>query len=116
MSKGNTLDLEQALAASCHRLARRQDGDRRVIVDGGQELLAVHLQRRSRRHWVADDDGGGVRYLAGVLRDGGGRYLCLSPSHDLSDIEQIRVLLPTCHQELLSPASDDWHAIGRGDL
>ncbi len=114
--KGDALNLEQALAGSCHRLACRQVSDRRVIVDRGQELLTVHLQRRSKRRWVADDDGGSVRYLAGVLRDGMGRYLYLCSSDDLSDIEQIRTLLPLCDQALLIATSDDWHALERGDL
>lgn len=65
---------------------------------------------------MADDDGGGVRYLAGVLRDGMGRYLALCSSDDLSDIELIRSLLPACFQTLLIPASNDWHAIERGEL
>src|SRR6202043_2046419 len=91
--KGIVLNLERALAGSCHSLACRQVGDRRVVVDRGQELVTVHIQRRSKRHWIADDDGGGVRYLAGVLRDGMGRYLSLCPYDDLSAIEQIRALL-----------------------
>lgn len=76
----------------------------------------MHIQRRSKCHWIADEDGGSVRYLAGVLRDSMGRYLYLSPSDDLSNIEQIRTLLPLCYQGLLIPTSDDWHAIERGDL
>jgi hypothetical protein len=90
-----------------------------VVVDRGQEFLTVHIQRRSKRHWIADDDDGGVRYLAGVLRDGMGRYLyllSLSPSDDLSAIEQIRMLLPLSYQALLIPTFDDWRAIERGDL
>jgi hypothetical protein len=108
MSKGDALNLEQALAASRHHLACRRDGDQRVIVDGRQQLLTIHLQRRSGKHWMADDNGGGVRYLMGVLRDGVGSYLSLYPLDGLSDIEQIRTLLPTCYQSLLSPVSDDW--------
>lgn len=114
--KGDALNLEQALAANFHHLACRQIGDRRVIVDRGQEFLTVHLQCRSKRRWVADDDGGGVRYMAGVLRDGMGRYLSLCPSDDLSDIERIRTLLPLCSQALLIATSDDWHALERGEL
>jgi hypothetical protein len=116
MLKRIALNLEQAIAASCHHLACRQVGDRRVIVDRGQEFLTVHIQRRSKRRWIADDDGGGVRYLAGVLRDDMGRYLYLCPSGDLSDIDQIRRLLPLCYQALLLPACDDWYAIEPGDL
>jgi hypothetical protein len=115
MLKEDALNLEQALAANCHHLACRQVGDRRVIVDRGQELLTIHVQRRSKRRWIADDGGGGVRYLAGVLRDGMGRYLSLSSSDDLSDIERIRTLLPVCYQALLLPACDDWQAMERGD-
>jgi len=116
MLKGIALNLEQALARSCHRLACREVSDRRVIVDRGQELLTIHVQRRSKRHWIADDDGRGVRYLAGVLRDGMGRYLSLCPLDDLSGIEQVRTLLPLCYQALLLPACDDWLAIEPGDL
>lgn len=52
----------------------------------------------------------------GVLRDGVGSYLSLYPLDGLSDIEQIRTLLPACYQALLSPACDDWHAMERGGL
>jgi hypothetical protein len=114
--KEDSLNLEQALAGSCHRLACREVSDRRVIVDRGQELLTIHVQRWSKGRWIADDNGGGVRYLAGVLRDGMGRYLSLCPSVDLSDIDQIRTLLPLCYQALLLPVCDDWHAIEQGDL
>ena len=86
-------------------------GDRRVIVDRGGEFLMVHLQCRSKRRWVAEDDGGGVRYLAGVLRDGMGRYLSLCPSDDLSAIERISTLLPLRSQALLIATSNDWHAL-----
>ena len=110
------MNLGQAIAASSHHLACRQVGDRRVIVDRGGEFLTIHLQRRSKRRWGADDEGGGVRYLTGVLRDGMGRYLSLCPSDDLSDIERIRMLLPLCSQALLIPTSDDWHALERGEL
>lgn len=58
MSKGDALNLEQALAASRHHLACRRVGDRRVIVDGREQLLTVHLQHRSGKHWMADDNGG----------------------------------------------------------
>jgi len=116
MSKGDALNLEQALAASRHHLACRRDGDRRVIVDGRQQLLTVHLQRRSGKRWMADDNGGGVRYLMGVLRDSVGSYLSLYPLDGLSDIEHIRTLLPACYQALLSPACDDWRAVGQGGL
>ena len=107
------MNLEQALAASCHHLACRRLGNRRVIVDCGQDFLTVLIQRRSKRCWITDDDGGGVRYLAGVLRDGMGRYLSLCPSDDLSDIERIRTMLPLCSQALLTPTSHDWHVLVR---
>jgi hypothetical protein len=110
------MNLGQAIAASSHHLAIRQVGDRRVIVDRGQEFLTVLIQRRSKRRWIADDNGGGVRYLAGVLRDGMGRYLSLCSSDGLSDLERIRTVLPLCSQVLLLPACDDWQAIERGDL
>jgi hypothetical protein len=116
MSKGDALNLEQAIAGSCHHLACRRLGDRRVIVDCGQAFLTVHIQRRSKRRWVADDISGGVRYLEGVLRDGMGRYLSLCLSDGLSDIERIRTLLPLCSQALLIPTSDDWQAIEQCEL
>ncbi len=52
----------------------------------------VLIQRRSKSRWIADDNGGGVRYLAGVLRDGMGRYLSLCSSDGLSDAEIGRML------------------------
>jgi hypothetical protein len=116
LMKGIALNLEQALTRSSHRLACREVSDQRVIVDREQEVLTIHIQRRSKRRWIADDDGGGVRYLTGVLRDDIGRYLSLCKSDDLSGIDQIRTLLPLCYQALLLPACDDWHAIERGDL
>ncbi len=113
-SEGDALNLEQALAASCHHLACRQIGDRRVIVDGGRQLLTIQVQRRSKRHWVTDDHGGGVRYLAGVLRDGAGSYVCLS--NDLTNIAQVRTWLPAHHQALLLPDCDDWQVMEQGDV
>ena len=79
-------------------------------------MLTMCVQRRASKRWIIDDDGGSVRYLAGVLRDGMGRYLYLCPSDDLSNIEQFRTLLPFWHQALLLPACDDWHVLERGDL
>jgi hypothetical protein len=84
--------------------AIRQVGDRRMIVDRGQEFLTVLIQRRSKSRWIPDDNGGGVRYLSLCSSDG------------LSDIERIRTVLPLCSQALLLPACDDWQAIERGDL
>jgi hypothetical protein len=110
------MNLVQAIAASSNHLAIRQVGDRRVIVDRGEEFLTVHIQRRSNSRWIADDNGGGVRYLAGVLRDGMGRYLSLCSSDGLYDIERIRTVLPLCSQALLLPECDDWQVIERGDL
>jgi hypothetical protein len=110
------MNLGQAIAGSSHHLAIRQVGDRRVIVGRGQEFLTVLIQRRSKSRWIPDDNGGGVRYLAGVLRDGVGRYLSLCFSNGLSDIERIRMVLPLCSQALLLPTCDDWQAIERGDL
>lgn len=114
MLKGITLDLGQALTASCHRLACRVVGEWRVIVDCSQQLLTIQVQRRSKRHWVTDDHGGGVRYLAGVLRDGTGSYVCLS--NDLTNITQMRTWLPAHHQALLLPECDDWQVMERGDV
>jgi hypothetical protein len=110
------LNLEQAITASDSSLACRVVDNRRVIVDRGQKLLTIHVQRCAKRRWIIDDEGGGVRYLAGVIRDGMGRYLSLCSSNDVSDIEQIRMLLPLRYQTLLVLTSDDWHAIERGDL
>jgi hypothetical protein len=97
-----------------HRLAYRVVGERRVIVDCSRQLLTIQVQRRSKRRWVTDDHGGGVRYLAGVLRDDAGSYVC--PSSDLAYIAQVRTWLPAHLQALLLPDCDDWQAIERGDL
>ena len=110
------MNLEQALAASYHHLACRQVGSRRVIVDGGPAFLTIHVQRRSQRRWIPDDDGGSVRYLEGVLRDDVGRYRYLRLFHDLSDIDRIGALLPFCYQALLLSASNDWQPVERGNL
>lgn len=111
--KEERLNLEQAMAASSSCLAYRVVGDRRVIVDRGQELLTIQIQCKAKTHWIADDDGGGVRYLAGVLRDGAGRYLYVSG--DVTCIPQIRAYLPLGYQALLLPECDDWQSIDRGD-
>lgn len=50
------MNLGQAIAGSSHHLAIRQVGDRRVIVDRGQEFLTVLIQRRSKSRWIADDN------------------------------------------------------------
>ena len=107
------MNLEQAITASSSRLACRVVGDRRVIVDRGQELLAIHIQRCVKTRWIADDDGGGVRYLAGVLRDSAGRYLYASG--DVTCIPQIRTYLPLRYQALLLPECDDWQIMNRGE-
>ena len=111
--KGDTLNLGQALATSGHRLACRVVGEWRVIVDCGQQLLTIQVQYRSKRHWVTDDRGSGVRYLAGILHDGAGSYVCLSS--DLADIAQVRPWLPPHHQALLLPEHDDWQVMERGN-
>ena len=110
----NALSLEQAITASCYHLACRVVGEWRVIVDCSRQLLTIQVQRRSKRRWVTDDHGGGVRYLAGVLRDGTGSYVCLSS--DLAYIAQVRTWLPAHHQALLLPDCDDWQAMERGDV
>ena len=84
-------------------------GDQRVIVEYRRELLIIQIQRRSKRRWIADDDGGGVRYLTGILRDDTGRYLCIP--NDLSDIVWMRVCLPIRYQALLLPECDDWQVM-----
>ena len=113
--KEKRLNLEQAIAASSSCMACRVVGDRRVIVHREQELLTIHIQRKAKMHWIVDDDGGGVRYLSGLLRDSMGRYLSPCPSGNLFDIEQIRRLLPLRYQILLLPTSDDWLAIKQAD-
>ena len=113
--KEKRLNLEQAIAASSSCMASRVVGDRRVIVHCEQELLMIHIQRKAKMRWIADDDGGGMRYLSGLLRDSMGRYLSICPSGRLFDIDQIRRLLPLHYQTLLLPTSDDWLAIKRGD-
>lgn len=89
-------------------------GDRRVIVDRRQELLMIYIQRRAKMHWIADDNGGGVRYLVGVLRDDAGRYLFASG--DVTSIPQIRAYLPSSYHALLFPERDDWQVMERDDL
>jgi hypothetical protein len=114
MFEENALNLEHAIAASCHQLACRVVGDRRVIVHHQRELLTIQIQRRSKRRWITDDDGGGVRYLAGVMRDATGRYLC--KPDDLSDIVRMRAWLPLCYQTLLLPECEDWQSMKCEDM
>jgi hypothetical protein len=109
MFEENTLNLEHAIAASCHQLAYRVVGDRRVIVHHQRELLTIQIQRRLKRRWITDDDGGGVRYLEGVMRDATGRYLC--KPDNLSDIVRIRAWLPPRYQTLLLPDCEDWQVM-----
>ena len=80
-----------------------------MIVARGQELLAIHIQRKAKRHWIIDDDGGGVRYLAGIIRDDAGGYLLASG--DMACIPQIRAFLPPYYHALLMPEYDDWQAL-----
>ncbi len=105
--KEERMDLEQAIAASSSHLACRVVGNRRVIVGLQQELLTISIQRKAKLHWITDDDGGGVRYLAGVLRDDAGRYLYASG--DVTCLPRIRAYLPLCYHTLLLPECDDWH-------
>jgi hypothetical protein len=104
--KEGILNLEQAVAASFRCLACRVVDDRRVIVEYRQELLIIQLQRRSNRGWIPDDNGGGIRYLMGILRDGAGRFLCTSD--DLSRIAWMSACLPLSYQALMVPECDDW--------
>ena len=106
------LNLGQAIAASDTHLACRVVGDLRVIVDRRQVPLKIHIQRRSKTHWIIDDDGGGIRYLAGVLRDAAGSYSCASD--DLTCVSQIQACLPPRYQALLLPDSNDWQAMESG--
>jgi len=104
-----TLKLEQAIATSYRCLACRVVGDRRVIVQYRRELLIIQMQRRLKRRWITDDDGGGIRYLMGILRDDTGRYLCIL--NDPSKIVWIKAYLPLYYQALLLPECDDWQVI-----
>lgn len=69
------MNLGQAIAGSSHHLAIRQVGDRRVIVDRGQEFLTVLIQRRSKSRWIADDNGAYTHqintYRVGIERNDG---------------------------------------------
>lgn len=103
------MNLEQTIATSCRCLACRVVGDQRVIVEYRRELLIIQIQRRLKKSWITDDNGGGIRYLMGILRDGTGRYLCISD--DLSDIVWMRAYLPLRYQTLLLPECDDWQVM-----
>ena len=107
--KEDALNLERAIAASCRCLAYRVVDDRRVIVEYRRELLIIQIQRRSKKRWITDDNGGGVRYLMGILRDDTGRYLCIPD--DPSDLVWMRAYLPLRYQALLLPECDDWQVM-----
>jgi hypothetical protein len=56
------------------------------------------------------DQGGGVRYLNGVLRDVDGSWVVACG--DLAALESVAHCLPTVYQHLLTPDSDDWQPLG----
>lgn len=105
------MNVEQALTASRESLACRVADKRRIIVERRGELLLMQIQRRLNKHWVPDDEGGGVRYLAGLLRDDAGRYLYANS--DLTGLAGVRSCLPSRDQELFLPESDDWRPMER---
>jgi hypothetical protein len=107
--KGDALNLEQVIAASCRRLACRMVGDRRMIVEYRQELLIIQIQGWSKKRWITDVNSGGRRYPIGILRDDAGRYLCILD--DPSDVVWIRACLPLCCQALLLPECNDWQVM-----
>jgi hypothetical protein len=107
--KEDALNLEHAIAASCHQLACRVVDDRRVIVEYRPELLIIQIQRRSKRRWITDDNIGGIIYLMGILQDETGRYLCIPDN--LSKIAWIKAYLPLRYQALLLPECDDWQVM-----
>ncbi len=74
----------------------------------------IYFQRKVKMHWIVDDDGRGVRYLAGALRDNAGSYLYASG--DVTRIPQIRAYLPLYYHALLLPECDDWQAMEREDM
>lgn len=109
--KAQIVNVEQALTASGEHAAYRIAGDRRIIVELKEKLLIIQIQRRRRKHWIGDDNGGGIRYLGGVVRDGTGRYCC--PECDLTCFQRVRACLPLRDQELFLLESDDWYPLER---
>ncbi len=103
------MNVKQALAANGRHIAYRMVGDRRIIVEQAGELLFVQIQRQRKKHWISDDSGGSIRYLAGILRDATGRYCCVG--RDLVCLEQLRACLPLRDQELCLTTYDDWHPL-----
>lgn len=108
---GERLNLEQAIAASHERCACRIVGSLRVIVAMELQTLNVCVQRRVSKRWIIDDDGGGIRYLPGVLRGASGIYHIAGDT--LFRLNTVRTMLPEHYRLLLVPECDDWQAIER---
>lgn len=100
------MNREQAVAMSIEGCAYRVVGSLRVIVAVETQTLKITIQRRAGKCWIIDDDGGGIRYLTGVLRSASGIYHVAGDT--LSILDEVMPILPENYQHLFIPECNDW--------
>ncbi len=105
------MNLAQAVESGQEYGAYRVVGAQRIFVELGVQRLRVLVQCRSRRRWMIPDQGGGVLYLNGVLREVDGSWVVACGT--LAALESVAHCLPAVYQHLLTPDSDDWQILGR---
>jgi hypothetical protein len=103
------VNLVQAAGLGQECGAYRVVGTRRIVVELDAQRLRVLVQCRSKRRWMISDQGGGVRYLNGVLRDVDGSWVVACGN--LATLDSVAHCLPAGYQHLLTPDSDDWQPL-----
>jgi hypothetical protein len=103
------VNLAQAIGRGQTNSAYRMVGTQRIVVEWSTQRLRVLVQCWNKRRWMICDQGGGVRYLNGVLRDGDGSWVVAGAG--LAALESMAHCLPAAYQHLLAPDSDDWYSL-----
>ena len=107
------MNLIQAIGEGQRCQAYRVVGALRIIVEKNASRIKVQVQCRSGRRWMTTDNGGGVRYLDGVLRDVDGSFVVACS--DLSALNAVAQCLPAAYQHLLTPDKNDWQIVARNE-
>lgn len=103
------MKLSQVVQAGQEYTVYRVVGAQRILVELSAQRLRVLVQCQSKRGWMLPDQGSGVRFLNGVLREVDGSWVVACG--DLAELESIASCLPAVYHHLLTPDSDDWQLL-----
>jgi hypothetical protein len=103
------LNLAQAVRASQELGAVRVVGTQRIVVEVRAQTIRILIQCRWRQRWVIPEMDSSIRYLNGVFREVDGSWIVATGN--LAALDSVVSCLPAAYQHLLTPYSDDWHAL-----